>query len=51
MKPSMKAKNKKTGEVVTVMYEPNRLGNMRIWVNGKFYSDKEFDKKFQIVKQ
>lgn len=47
----MKAKNKKTGETVSVLYAKNRLGNMRMWVDGKFYADKVFDRKFQLIEE
>jgi hypothetical protein len=41
--------NKKTGEQFTAQYACNRLGNKRMWVNGKFYSDKEYDKTFKVI--
>ena len=39
----------KTGMVQFATYTKNRLGNLRYWVAGRFYSDKEFDSKFKIV--
>lgn len=42
--------NKTTGERTTAQYAPNSRGNLRMWVNGKFYSDKQFNKLFNIVK-
>jgi hypothetical protein len=47
--------NRQTGEICFADYTANRLGNMRFCVvdiehqSGKFYTDKEFDKKFKIV--
>ena len=29
--------------------EAGRLGNKRCWVEGRFYCDKEFDRKFEII--
>lgn len=46
-----KAKNRNTGEIVSVQYAHNRLGNLRMWVEGKFYSDKLFDKNYEISKK
>jgi len=46
----MKARNKQTGEVHNVIYAANSSGNMRLWVDGKFYSDKQFEKCFSIIK-
>lgn len=45
----MIVENKKTGEKFTAQYAHNRLGNKRMWVNGKFYSDKEYDKTFKVI--
>jgi hypothetical protein len=42
----MKVINKITGKVSPATYCQNRLGNMRYWVDGKFFSDKKFDKTF-----
>ncbi len=44
---SLKIEDKKTGELHTAIYAHNRLGNLRMWVNGKFYSDKDFIRKFK----
>lgn len=46
-----KAKNKTTGDIVNVIYAANSRGNMRMWVDGKFYTDKQFDKTFKIISQ
>lgn len=46
---SLKAKEKSTGKIVSVEYAHNRLGNKRMWVDGKFYSDKNFAKKFELL--
>lgn len=46
----MKVIEKSTGIVYYATYSRNRLGNLRMWVNGRFYSDREFDRKFSIVK-
>jgi hypothetical protein len=45
----IKVQNKKTLEIFTAEYAYNRLGNKRMWVNGKFYSDKEYDKTFKVI--
>ena len=42
--------HKKTGQVSNAIYTHNRLGNLRFWVEGKFYSDKLFDKTFTFMK-
>jgi len=47
----IKAKEKGTDRIVSVQYGANRLGNMRMWVEGKFYSDKEFGKKFKLISE
>lgn len=39
---------KQSGKIFNADYAPNRLGNMRMWVSGKFYSDKQFNKLFQL---
>jgi hypothetical protein len=46
----MKAKNRQTGEIVSVQYGYNSGNNLRLWINGKFYSDKSFDKLFEIIR-
>lgn len=45
----VKAKQKSTDTILSVQYGANRLGNMRMWVEGKFYSDKEFNRKFKLI--
>ena len=48
----MKVRDKQTNEITCASYAHNRLGNLRMWVNGKFYSDKDFGKRFvQIDKE
>lgn len=42
--------DKNSGESLIACYAANRLGNMRMNVRGKFYSDKEFNKKFVVKK-
>lgn len=42
----MKVINKKTGEVFNAGYYANKRGNFRMYVNDRFYSDREFDKTF-----
>lgn len=39
-------KDRKIGEIKFAVYCANRLGNLRMGVDGKLYSDKEFTKKF-----
>ena len=46
----MKVIEKLTGKEFTASYGANSKGNMRMWVDGKFYSDRQFAKKFQIIK-
>jgi hypothetical protein len=43
---TIKVIHKKTGKIVNATYAHNRLGNLRLWADGKFYSDKLFDKTF-----
>lgn len=38
---------KKDSKSFFAVYSANRLGNMRFNVDGKFYTDKEFEKQFQ----
>ena len=45
----VKAKEISTGKIVSVQYGANRLGNKRMWVEGKFYSDKLFGKLFKLI--
>jgi hypothetical protein len=40
---------KSTGEKKTALYETTPKGNKRFNVDGKFYSDKQFNQKFGIV--
>jgi|SRR6185312_1863483 len=47
----MNVVDKKTGEEFFAVYAANRLGNLRFNVNGKFYSDREFNKKFESSTQ
>ena len=37
-----------TGKEKLVVYAPNKKGNKQFNVDGKFYTDSEFDKKFII---
>jgi len=46
----MKVKDRISGQLFNAVYAANRLGNMRMWVDGRFYTDNEFDKKFIQVK-
>lgn len=41
--------DKKSGTPNTAVYAANRLGNMQWNVDGKFYNDTKFDKRFKIV--
>jgi hypothetical protein len=45
----MKVLEVKTETIYHATYAHNRLGNLRMWVNGKFYSDKYFSKRFLEV--
>lgn len=38
-----------TKQIFVAEYAANKKGNMRMWVNGKFYSDKQFGKKFKQI--
>ena len=42
-------KEKSTGNFYYANYGPNRLGNLQLWVNGSFYSDKNFSKNFIMI--
>lgn len=44
-------KDRKTGEIKTAIYTPNKKGNKQYNVDGKFYNDKKFDNQFQIIAQ
>jgi len=46
----MKVIEKATGQEFTAQYGYTSTGNRRMWVEGKFYSDKQFAKKFKIIK-
>jgi hypothetical protein len=48
---SMQVKNRKTGEIVTAFYGLNRLKNLRLHINGKFISDKDFNKKYEPINE
>lgn len=39
----------KAGKIHLAIYTANRLGNMRMNVNGKFYTDKQFCKHFKKI--
>lgn len=41
--------DKKTGVIYVAIYCQNNKGNLRYWIEGKFYSDRNFDKKFTII--
>lgn len=45
----MKIQVKLTNETKTAIYGTTPSGNKRMWVDGKFYSDKQFDKLFKII--
>jgi uncharacterized membrane protein len=49
MKHVMKAKDKTTGEIVTVVYAANKKGNLRFHVNGVSITDKAFDKQYKLL--
>lgn len=42
---------KKTGEKKLAIYAPNNKGNKQLNVDGKFYTDKDFDKKYKVIQQ
>ena len=44
----MKVIEKATGAEKDAIYAANSLGNMRMNVDGKFYTDKKFNEKFTI---
>jgi len=45
----MKVQVKLTGEIKTATYATKPNGDKRMWVDGKFYSDKEFCKQFKTI--
>lgn len=45
----MKVLDVNSGIIYNATYAHNRLCNLRMWVNGKFYSDKSFSKNFRQV--
>lgn len=45
----MKIQVKATGEIKLGLYETKPNGDKRMWVDGKFYTDKQFDKLFKII--
>lgn len=47
----MKVIRKSDNVEFPVEYAHNRLGNKRIWVDGRFYSDKDFVRFFTIIRQ
>lgn len=47
---TMKVIERSTGNIYHAQYAPNSGGNMRLWVEGKFYSDKKFAELFEVVK-
>lgn len=42
-------KCKTTGKIITAIYTTTPGGNKRYNVNGKFYTDRQFDKLFTIL--
>jgi len=50
MKNVVTVQDKKTAEIKTAIYTTNRLGNLQYNVDGKFFTDKSFDKKYKILK-
>lgn len=45
----MRIQDKHSGEIKTAIYATTPAGNKRYNVDGKFYSDRAFDKKFKAV--
>ena len=45
--PTIIVIERSTGKKYYASYAPNRLG--RYWVDGKFYTDANFDRKYQIL--
>ncbi len=50
MKNAVKVQDKKTGEIKTAIYAVNKSGNLQYNVDGKFLTDKSFDRKYKIFK-
>ena len=46
----MKVRNKITGKIFDATYGATSGGNMRMWVDGKFYTDKQFGSTFQVLR-
>lgn len=46
---TIKVKVIATNEIKIAVYAPNKKGNMQYNVEGKFYTDKQFDKLFIII--
>lgn len=40
---------RETKEIKLAIYAPNKKGNKQYNVDGKFYTDKDFDKNFKII--
>ena len=51
MKNALKIRDKKTGQIYSALYDTNRLGNKQMWVEGKFYPDKVFYRRFEVINQ
>ena len=47
----MKIIVKATGEIKVAIYATTSAGHKRMNVDGKFYTDKQFDKLFEIIKE
>lgn len=45
----MKVINHTTGKISCTEYFPNRKGNLRLWIEGKFISDRDFNKNFSQI--
>jgi hypothetical protein len=44
-------KDRKTGEIKTAVLGVNKFKNLRMAVDGKFYADKEFNRRFEVLNQ
>lgn len=49
MNSTPKVQDRITGEIKIAVYAANSKGNMRFNVDGKFLTDKQFDKQFKII--